>query len=100
MPFLKKNNGQICKSENSNGISNKKIQNNITFLKIICFWMKSLSLKGNLLFWVYNSKKPDKYGVKLYMLAVSKSGNVFDFEVYAGIGKTTPESIMTLMNEV
>ena len=34
----------------------------------------SMSWRGHLSFKVYNSNKPDKYGVKLYMLAEAKTG--------------------------
>lgn len=56
-----------------------------------------MSWRGRLAFKVYNPNKPDKYGVNLYMLAESKSGYSYDFEVYAGIGKTMIETVMGLM---
>nr|XP_045590041.1 piggyBac transposable element-derived protein 4-like [Procambarus clarkii] len=57
----------------------------------------TMSWRGRLSFKVYNPNKPDKYGVKLYMLAEAGSGYIIDFEVYAGVGKTTVETVMCLM---
>ncbi|XP_045622850.1 piggyBac transposable element-derived protein 4-like [Procambarus clarkii] len=59
-----------------------------------------MSWRGQLAFKVCNPNKPDKYGVKLYMLAEAKHGYVYDFEVYAGIGKTTTETVMGLMESL
>nr|XP_045613881.1 piggyBac transposable element-derived protein 4-like [Procambarus clarkii] len=56
-----------------------------------------MSWRGRLSFKVYNPNKPDKYGIKLYMLAEASSGYIYDFEVYAGVGKTTVETVMGLM---
>ncbi|XP_069190955.1 piggyBac transposable element-derived protein 4-like [Procambarus clarkii] len=56
-----------------------------------------MAWRGRLSFKTYNSNKPDKYGMKLYMLAESKTGYIFDFEIYAGIGKTTIETVMGLI---
>ncbi|XP_045596450.2 piggyBac transposable element-derived protein 4-like [Procambarus clarkii] len=53
--------------------------------------------RGRLAFKTYNPNKHDKYGIKLYMLAESKTGYIFDFEIYAGIGKTTIEVVMGLI---
>nr|XP_045600572.1 uncharacterized protein LOC123759506 [Procambarus clarkii] len=57
----------------------------------------TMAWRGRLSFKTYNSNKPDKYGMKLYMLAESKTGYIFDFEIYAGIGKTTIETVMGLI---
>nr|XP_045604935.1 piggyBac transposable element-derived protein 4-like [Procambarus clarkii] len=57
----------------------------------------TMSWRGRLSFKVYNPNKPDKYGVKLYMLAEAGTGYIIDFEVYSGVGKTTVETVMGLM---
>ncbi|XP_069184253.1 piggyBac transposable element-derived protein 4-like [Procambarus clarkii] len=57
----------------------------------------TMSWRGRLSFKVYNPNKPDKYGVKLYMLAEVGTGYIIDFEVYSGVGKTTVETVMGLM---
>ena len=57
----------------------------------------SMAWRGRLSFKVYNPNKPDKYGVKLYMVAEAKTGYVFDFEVYSGTGRATIETVMNLM---
>ncbi|XP_069169184.1 piggyBac transposable element-derived protein 4-like [Procambarus clarkii] len=53
--------------------------------------------RGRLSFKVYNPNKPDIYGIKLYMLAEGTSGYIYDFDVYSGIGKTTVETVMGLI---
>nr|XP_045590633.1 piggyBac transposable element-derived protein 4-like [Procambarus clarkii] len=57
----------------------------------------TMSWRGRLSFKVYNPNKPDKYGVRLYMLAEAGTGYIIDFEVYSGVGKTTVETVMGLM---
>ncbi|XP_069159468.1 piggyBac transposable element-derived protein 4-like [Procambarus clarkii] len=57
----------------------------------------TMAWRGRLSFKVYNPNKPDKYGVKFYMLAEGKSGYIYKFDVYCGIGKTTVETVMGLM---
>lgn len=53
-----------------------------------------MAWRGRLAFKTYNPNKPDKYGIKLYMLAESKTGYIFAFELYSGVGKTTIETAM------
>ncbi|XP_069194662.1 piggyBac transposable element-derived protein 4-like [Procambarus clarkii] len=57
----------------------------------------TMAWRGRLSFKVYNPNKPDKYGVKFYMLAKGTSGYIYDFDVYCGIGKTTVETVMGLI---
>ncbi|XP_069176130.1 piggyBac transposable element-derived protein 4-like [Procambarus clarkii] len=57
----------------------------------------TMAWHGRLSFKVYNPNKPDKYGVKFYMLAEGTSGYIYKFDVYCGIGKTTVETVMGLM---
>nr|XP_045590883.1 piggyBac transposable element-derived protein 4-like [Procambarus clarkii] len=57
----------------------------------------TMSWRGRLSFKVYYPNKPDKYGVKLYMLAEAGTGYIIDFEVNAGVGKTIVETVMALM---
>ncbi|XP_069182172.1 piggyBac transposable element-derived protein 4-like [Procambarus clarkii] len=56
-----------------------------------------MAWRGRLSFKVYNPSKPDKYGVKFYMLAESTSGYIYSFEVYSGIGRTIIETVTSLM---
>ncbi|XP_069170372.1 piggyBac transposable element-derived protein 4-like [Procambarus clarkii] len=56
-----------------------------------------MAWRGRLSFKVYNPNKPDKYGVKLYMLAESTSGYIYGFDVYCGIGQTIMETVTGLM---
>ncbi|XP_069189265.1 piggyBac transposable element-derived protein 4-like [Procambarus clarkii] len=52
--------------------------------KELCLDEGTMAWRGRLSFKVYNPNKPDKYGVKLYMLAESVSGYIYDFDVYSG----------------
>ncbi|XP_069182972.1 piggyBac transposable element-derived protein 4-like [Procambarus clarkii] len=56
-----------------------------------------MAWRGRLSFKVYNPIKPEKYGVKQYMLVESISGYIYDFEVYCGIGKTVIETVTGLI---
>ena len=67
--------------------------------KDLCIDEGVLAFKGRLNFKVYNKDKPDKYGIKLYILAESLSGYVSNFDVYCGKGKTTKEIVNNLMTE-
>jgi len=40
--------------------------------------------KGWLIFKVYIPNKPDRYGIKAYLVSESKSGYICNLEVYAG----------------
>ncbi|XP_069177116.1 piggyBac transposable element-derived protein 4-like [Procambarus clarkii] len=53
--------------------------------------------RGRLSFKTYNPNKPDKYGIKLYMLAEATSGYIYDFEIYSGVGKKTIDTVMALI---
>ncbi|XP_069169886.1 piggyBac transposable element-derived protein 4-like [Procambarus clarkii] len=50
--------------------------------------------RGRLSFKTYNPNKPDKYGIKLCMLAEANSSYIYDFEIYSGVGKTIMISII------
>ena len=65
--------------------------------KHLCLDEGSMPWRGRLCFKVNNPNKPDKSGVKLYMLAEAKTGYIFSFEIYSGIGKTTIETVMGLI---
>ncbi|XP_069168757.1 piggyBac transposable element-derived protein 4-like [Procambarus clarkii] len=65
--------------------------------KELCLDEGTMAWRGRLSFKVYNPNKPDKYGVKLYMLAESVSGYIYDFDVYSGIGKTIVDTVTGLM---
>ncbi|XP_069159952.1 piggyBac transposable element-derived protein 4-like [Procambarus clarkii] len=73
-------------------------------LKRIYIPNKKLSLdegtmpwRGRLSFKTYNPNKPDKYGIRLYMLAEATSGYIYDFQIYSGVGKTTIDTVMALI---
>ncbi|XP_069169874.1 piggyBac transposable element-derived protein 4-like [Procambarus clarkii] len=66
-------------------------------LKELCLDEGTMAWRGRLSFKVYNPNKPDKYGVKLYMLAESTTGYIYGFDVYSGIGKTIMETVTRLM---
>ncbi|XP_069177607.1 piggyBac transposable element-derived protein 4-like [Procambarus clarkii] len=53
--------------------------------------------RGRLSFKTYNPNKPDKYGIKLYMLAEATNGYIYDFEIYSGVRKTTIDTVMALI---
>ncbi|KAF7697569.1 PiggyBac transposable element-derived protein 4 [Cucumispora dikerogammari] len=57
----------------------------------ICSW------KGKLRFKTYNPQKPDKYGIKLYMLCDSKTGYTLKFTLCSG-GKTINETVLDLLD--
>ncbi|XP_069185477.1 piggyBac transposable element-derived protein 4 isoform X1 [Procambarus clarkii] len=65
--------------------------------KELCLDEGTMAWRGRLLFKVYNPNKPNKYGVKLYMLAESVSGYIYDFDVYSGIGKTIVDTVTGLV---
>ena len=56
-----------------------------------------MPFKGKLSFKCYNPDKPDKYGIKLYILAESQTGYVSKFEIYSGNGNTTFNIVNSLM---
>lgn len=53
--------------------------------------------RGRIYFRVYNSNKPDRWGIKLYQLCDSVTGYTVMVEVYTGSGGTTVETVMRLM---
>ncbi|KAF7691480.1 PiggyBac transposable element-derived protein 4 [Cucumispora dikerogammari] len=57
----------------------------------ICSW------KGKLRFKTYTPQKPDKYGIKLYMLCDSKTGYTLKFTLCSG-GKTINETVYDLLD--
>ncbi|KAF7687115.1 PiggyBac transposable element-derived protein 4 [Cucumispora dikerogammari] len=57
----------------------------------ICLW------KGKLRFKTYKPQKPDKYGIKLYMLCDSKTGYTLKFTLCSG-GKTINVTVLDLSN--
>ncbi|XP_069172816.1 piggyBac transposable element-derived protein 4-like [Procambarus clarkii] len=57
----------------------------------------TMPCRGRLSFKTYNPNKPDKYGIRLYMLAEATSGYIYDFEIYSGVGKTTIDTVMALI---
>lgn len=59
-----------------------------------------LGWRGRLIFKVYNPDKPDKYGIKLYILCEAKSGYVFNFSVYHGVGTTIKETVTSLIDPI
>lgn len=44
--------------------------------------------------------KPQKYAVKLYIPAESKSGYVWNFQVYAGHSQATSNTILQLLEKL
>ena len=52
-----------------------------------------LAFKGRLSFKVYNKDKPNKYGIKLYILAESLTGYVSNYNVYVGYSQTSRQFI-------
>lgn len=60
----------------------------------------SMKWRGRLSFKVYNPSKPDKYAVKLYILAEARTGYVHNFEVYCGEGKTIHNTVHGLMGDL
>lgn len=56
------------------------------------------AFRGRVHFRVYNSNKPDKWGIKLYQASDSKTGYTMMFEIYCGIGGTTNSTVMRVMD--
>ena len=56
-----------------------------------------LPWKGRLLIKVYNPLKPDKYGIKIYMLCEAESGYCLDILVYDGKARSLRDIIFTLL---
>lgn len=52
--------------------------------------------RGKVHFRVYNKDKPDKYGMKIYMLCDAKTGYILKMVPYVGDSKTTQSIIMEL----
>ncbi|XP_069184484.1 piggyBac transposable element-derived protein 4-like [Procambarus clarkii] len=52
--------------------------------------------RGRLSFKTYNPNKPDKYGIRLYMLAEATSGYIYDFKSIQELGKTI-DTVMALI---
>ena len=59
-----------------------------------------LPYKGRLSFKTYNPNKPDKYGIKLYILCESNSGYVLDFQVYRGVSSTLRDIVLGLLGNL
>lgn len=59
-----------------------------------------LKWKGRLRFKVHMKFKPDKYGIKSYVLAESSSGYVWNFEIYSGEGKTINQTVFNLLDNL
>ena len=59
-----------------------------------------LPYKGRLSFKTYNPQKPDKYGIKLYILCESASGYVFDFSIYRGVSLTLRDTVFGLIGRL
>jgi hypothetical protein len=51
----------------------------------------TIGFKGRIVFKMYNPQKPTKWGVRVYVLADSKNGYIYDFEPY--YGSTTTNSL-------
>ncbi|KAF7687813.1 PiggyBac transposable element-derived protein 4 [Cucumispora dikerogammari] len=58
----------------------------------ICSWKKRLRFK------TYNSQKPDKYEIKLYMLCDSKTGYTLKFNICHG-SKTINKTVLSLLED-
>lgn len=56
-----------------------------------------LAWRGRLIFKTYNPLKPDKYGIKGYIVSESKSGYVWRYDVYCGVGRKLDEIVSTLL---
>ena len=61
---------------------------------------RMMTYKGLLNFKRYLPDQPDKTGIKLYILAESKSGYVYNFDLHSGHGKTTLETVHTLTEPI
>ena len=55
-----------------------------------------LPYKGRLTMKVYSPGKPDKYGLKFYILAEAESGYVLDFSLYRRVSNSLQEIVFTL----
>ena len=56
--------------------------------------------KGHLTIRLYNPMKPKMYAIKLYMLAESKSGYMWNFQVYSGKTQTTSVTVESLLKQL
>ena len=54
--------------------------------------------KGRLSIRIYSPQKPDKYGVKFYLLCEAGLGYVYSFSVYRGISQTLKEIVYNLLS--
>ena len=103
--YLHFNDNENISTENSDRLF--KIRPVITYLlsryKKVYVPKQELSLdegqmpwRGRLGFKVYNPLKPDKYGVKFYILAEAESGYVVNFEIYSGKSSSTHDLVLRL----
>ena len=69
-----------------------------TPLKNLSLDEATLPWKGNLNIKVYNPLKPNKYGIKIYMLCEALSGYCLNLMVYDGKGNTLRDVIFTLLH--
>ena len=53
--------------------------------------------RGRLSFKVFQKDKPDKYGIKLYLLAEAQTGFIFELEVYTGVSRRNEDLITGMM---
>ena len=56
----------------------------------------TLAYKGRLSMKVYNPMKPDKYGIKFYVLCEAVSGYVLDFSIYSGTSQSLRSTVFGL----
>lgn len=59
-----------------------------------------LKWRGRLQFKVYMPDKPDKFGIKSYVLAESLSGYVWNFDIYCGVSKSIPKIVLNLLDDL
>ncbi|PNF23441.1 hypothetical protein B7P43_G09117 [Cryptotermes secundus] len=56
-----------------------------------------IAWKGRLIFRVYMPDKPDKYGIKAYLVCESTSGYIWNFEIYCGKSRPIKELVVDLL---
>lgn len=76
----------------------EKFRSNITPKEHLSLDEGMLAWRGRLSLKVYNPLKPDKYGIKGYILCESDSGYVWKYDMYHGTGSTLKEIVTNLLS--
>lgn len=75
----------------------EKFESNITPSEHLSLDEGMLAWRGRLSFKVYNPQKPDKYGIKGYIVCESESGYMWKYDMYRGTGRKLNDIVTDLL---